>query len=313
LNKSTVPQLPPNIRFIERDWLSANHVMFRDDHGATILDTGYVKFAETTLDRVEEALASWDDVDLVKIVNTHIHSDHIGCNLTLQRAHPGVSIAVPAAEEAMLVNWDSPEQMLSYADQEADRFPWDETIEPGQQLRLGGESWDVIATPGHDMGSIVLYSKQLKILISADALWENGFGFVVPQAIDAKPLTAQRATFKRLAELDVALVIPGHGPMFTDFAGSLKRASEKLEAFAQDDMKIARNVVKGMFIYSLMWRGELTLAELPNYVKTIGVHRDYNAQFFKMSDEAFAQWLTDEALRGGKAHLADGKLLLATH
>jgi glyoxylase-like metal-dependent hydrolase (beta-lactamase superfamily II) len=304
-------ELPPNIRFIERDWLSANHVMFRDDHGATIVDTGYVKFAEETLERVDDALAAWGDIDLVKIINTHIHSDHIGCNLALQRAHPGVSTAIPAAEESMLVNWDSPEQMLSYADQAAARFPWDETIEAGQQLFLGGESWDVIATPGHDMGSVVLHSKRLRILISADAIWENGFGFVVPQAIDPKPLAAQRATFKRLAELDVAIVIPGHGPMFNDFAGSLKRASEKLEAFAHDDMKIARNVVKGMFIYSLMWRGEMLLADLPNYVRTIGVHRDYNAQFFKMRDDVFAQWLVDEAIKGGKARIADDKLLLA--
>jgi glyoxylase-like metal-dependent hydrolase (beta-lactamase superfamily II) len=303
--------LPPNVRFIERDWLSANHVMFRDEHGATIVDTGYVKFADETLSHVDDALAEWDDIDLVKIINTHIHSDHIGCNLALQRAYRGVSISIPAAEEAMLVNWDSPEQMLSYADQEAERFPWDETIEPGQQLQFGGETWEVVATPGHDMGSVVLYSKHLRILISADAIWENGFGFVVPQNIDPSPLAAQRATFKRLAELDVALVIPGHGSMFTDFLGALKRASDKLEAFAQDDMKIARNVVKGMFIYSLMWRGEMLLSDLPSYVKRVGVHRDYNAQFFKMSDEAFAQWLVDEAVKAGKARVLHDKLLLA--
>ena len=45
-------------------------------------------------------------------------------------------------------------------------------------------------------------------------------------------------------------------------------------------MKIVRSVVKGMFIYSMMWRGSMPLAELPGYVARIGVHRDYNAQFF---------------------------------
>jgi glyoxylase-like metal-dependent hydrolase (beta-lactamase superfamily II) len=296
--------LPDTIRFIERDWLSANHVMFRDridgEDVATIVDTGYVKFADTTLEKIDETLIGWNNVGLSRIVYTHIHSDHIGCNLQVQRAHPGCSIAVPAAEVPMLLNWDSPEQMLSYADQESDRFTWDETIEVGQVLTLGGEAWEAIATPGHDMGSLVLYSKKLRALISADALWENGFGFVVPQAIDPKPLAAQRATFARLAELDVAIVIPGHGPMFTDFRGALKRASEKLEAFAQDDMKIARNVVKGMFIYSLMWRDEMRVSDLPSYVQRIGVHRDYNAQFFRMSDEAFANWLVNEAERAGK-------------
>lgn len=303
-------QLTDSIQFIERDWLSANHIMFRDhvagEDVASIVDTGYVAFADQTLAKIDETLAAWDHIPLAKIINTHIHSDHIGCNLTVQRAHPGCGIAVPLEEEPFLVNWDSPEQMLTYADQQADRFPWDETIEPGQHLTLGGEHWECIATPGHDMGSLVLYCARLRALISADALWENGSGFVVPQALDPKPLAAQRATFKRLSALDVAVVLPGHGPMFRDFSGALKRAGEKLEAFAADDTRIARNVVKGMFIYSMNWRGELARTELVNYVKNVGVHRDYNAMFFRMSDEAYADWLLNESVRTGKVRESDG-------
>ncbi len=301
--------LPDTIRFIERDWLAANHVMFRDSDAATLVDTGYGKFNDVTLEKVGDVLSDWGDLPLERIINTHIHSDHIGGNAALQRAHPGCSITIPLDEQPALVNWDAPDQMLSYADQEAERFAWDAVIAAGETVSLGGEAWEAIATPGHDMGSLVLYSPKLRVLISADALWENGFGFVVPQAIDPRPLAAQRATFKRLAELDVALVIPGHGPMFTDFSGALKRASDKLEAFAADDMRIVRNVVKGMFIYSLMWREQMLLADLPSYVNRIGVHRDYNAQFFKMSDEAFADWLVAEALRAGKARVDGGRLV----
>ena len=301
--------LPDTIRFIERDWLAANHVMFRDSDAATLVDTGYGKFNDVTLEKVGDVLSDWGDLPLERIINTHIHSDHIGGNAALQRAHPGCSITIPLDEQPALVNWDAPDQMLSYADQEAERFAWDAVIAAGETVSLSGEAWEAIATPGHDMGSLVLFSPKLRVLISADALWENGFGFVVPQAIDPRPLAAQRASFKRLAELDVALVIPGHGPMFTDFSGALKRASDKLEAFAADDMRIVRNVVKGMFIYSLMWREEMLLADLPNYVSRIGVHRDYNAQFFKMSDEAFADWLVAEALRAGKARVDGGRLV----
>ena len=298
--------LPMNIAFIERDWLSANHVMFRDaDQGtsATLIDSGYGRFNDVTIEKVDAVLSGWDDASLDRIINTHIHSDHIGGNAELQRLHAGCSITVPVDEQPALVNWDAPEQMLSYADQEAERFAWDDVIEPGQVVQLGGESWQAIATPGHDMGSLVFYSSKLRVLISADALWENGLGFVLPQAIDPQPLAAQRATFVRLAELDVALVIPGHGPMFTDYSGALKRASEKLELFATDDMRIAKNVVKGMFIYSMMWRGGMPVADLPAYLSRVGVHRDYNAQFFKMSGEAFADWLLGEAVRAGKVRV----------
>ncbi len=302
--------LPPNISFIERDWLSANHVMFRDNESATLIDSGYGRFNDITLGKVDAVLETWDCSPLDRIINTHIHSDHIGGNAELQRTHPGCSIAVPAEEQPALANWDSPQQMLSYADQECERFAWDDVIEPGQQIQLGGESWHSIATPGHDMGSLVFYSPKLRILISADALWEHSSGFVPPQAIDPNPLAAQRATFKRLAELDVALVIPGHGPMFTDFSGALSRASAKLEVFAEDDLKIAKSVVKGMFIYSMMWRKEMALADVSAYLARIGVHRDYNAQFFKMSDEGYADWLINEAVRAGKVS-ADGTILRA--
>ena len=302
--------LPPDIAFIERDWLSANHIMFRDGESATLVDSGYGKFNDVTFAKVDGVLEQWDHPSLDRIINTHIHSDHIGGNAELQRAHPGCSITVPVDEQPSLVNWDSPEQMLSYADQECERFAWDDVIEPGQQIQLGGEAWRAIATPGHDMGSLVFYSAKLRILISADALWENGYGFVPPQAIDPKPLAAQRATFKRLAELDVALVIPGHGPMFTDYSGALARANAKLEAFAADDMKIVKSVVKGMFIYSMMWREAMALVDVPGYVARIGVHRDYNAQFFRMSDEAYANWLVNEAVRTGKVRI-NGAILRA--
>ena len=295
--------LPSNMRFIKRDWLSANHVMFRDGDSATLIDSGYGKFNDITIEKVDAVLSGWGDASLDKIINTHIHSDHIGGNAELQRLHAGCSITVPVDEQPALVSWDAPEQMLSYADQEAELFAWDDVIEPGQAVPLGGESWQAIATPGHDMGSLVFYSPKLRILISADALWENSSGFVPPQAIDPKPLAAQRATFARLRELDVALVIPGHGPIFTDYSGALKRASEKLELFATDDMRVAKNVVKGMFIFSMMWRGGMPVADLPGYVARIGVHRDYNAQFFRMSDEAFADWLLGDAVRAGKVRL----------
>jgi glyoxylase-like metal-dependent hydrolase (beta-lactamase superfamily II) len=132
----TAVTLPEHIRFIERDWLSANHVLFREGDEATLIDTGYGKFNDITIDRVDAAL---DGATLERIINTHIHSDHIGGNMALQQLHHGCSIAVPVDEQPALVNWDSPEQMLSYADQEAERFAWDDVIEPGQTVTLGGE------------------------------------------------------------------------------------------------------------------------------------------------------------------------------
>ena len=56
--------LPGSIAFIERDWLSANHIMFRDGDAATLVDTGYGKFNDVTIDHVERTLDGWDGAPL---------------------------------------------------------------------------------------------------------------------------------------------------------------------------------------------------------------------------------------------------------
>ena len=45
----------------------------------------------------------------------------------------------------------------------------------------------------HDPESIVLYQPGLRVLISADALWENGFGVVFPELED-RTLFSKSAT-----------------------------------------------------------------------------------------------------------------------
>ncbi len=75
----------------------------------------------------------------------------------------------------------------------------------------GGLEWQALAAPGHDMGALVFYNPEHRILISGDALWENGYGFVMPRALDPAAMPATRATLEMIAALDVGIVIPGHG------------------------------------------------------------------------------------------------------
>jgi glyoxylase-like metal-dependent hydrolase (beta-lactamase superfamily II) len=42
-------------------------------------------------------------------------------------------------------------------------------------------AWEVHAAPGHDPHSIILFDPISRTLISADALWENGFGIAFPE------------------------------------------------------------------------------------------------------------------------------------
>ena len=61
--------------------------------------------------------------------------------------------------------------------------PASTSIEP---LRAGGRDWEVLEAPGHDPDSVMLFDRAAGVLLSADALWEHGFGVVFPE-MDGEP------------------------------------------------------------------------------------------------------------------------------
>ncbi len=141
-----------------------------------------------------------DGRPLAKLVNTHCHSDHMGGNAALRRAY-GCPIAVPAGEAPLIEAWDERTLLLGYADQRAERFAVDEVLLPGATYSWGDLEWRALAAPGHDMGALVFFNDEHRILISGDALWENGYGFVMPPEIDPAALPATRATLEMIAGL----------------------------------------------------------------------------------------------------------------
>ncbi|HEY4138165.1 MAG TPA: MBL fold metallo-hydrolase, partial [Casimicrobiaceae bacterium] len=71
--------LPPQLHVFVRDWLSSNNVVLKAADGAIVIDSGYGRHVPLTL----ALLASRQGLDgapLVKLVNTHCHSDHMGGN-----------------------------------------------------------------------------------------------------------------------------------------------------------------------------------------------------------------------------------------
>ena len=179
----------------ERGWLSSNNMLFVDGADSVLVDSGYSSHAEQTVALVRNALGG---APLRRIVNTHLHSDHCGGNHALQVAF-GCSVDVPAGEATKVDAWD--EARLTYRDtgQSCPRFTRRGLIAPGDEVRLGPMAWRVLAAPGHDPESVVLFQPDLKILLSADALWENGFGVVFPE-IEGQSAFAQVAATLDLIE-----------------------------------------------------------------------------------------------------------------
>lgn len=297
--------LPPGVRVIVRDWLSANHVLLLSREGSVLIDTGYGRDVATTLALVRAALG---DEPLAAIVNTHVHSDHIGGNERLA-AYYGCSISVPAGDAAAVDAWDERALLLNYADQQAARFRHHTTLAAHDVRRWGELEWRAVAAPGHDMGALVFYNAEQRLLISGDALWEYGFGFVFPPEIDPACLPATRATLDVIAALDVRCVIPGHGEPFIDVAAALDRAYARLEAMERDSARTARSTLKSMLAFSLLAHGCMELAELPRYVEHVGIYRDLNRVLLHLAPAALAEMLVGELERAGVARREAGWLV----
>jgi glyoxylase-like metal-dependent hydrolase (beta-lactamase superfamily II) len=299
------------MRVLERGWVSSNNIVFLGDEAA-VVDTGYGRHAPQTLGLLHHLL---DGRPLARIVNTHTHSDHIGGNAALKRAWPGAHTAIPAGEAQVVRAWDEVALHLSPLGQECERFAFDATYAHGDVLTLGGLQWQAVGSPGHDMDSLVLYCAAERILISADALWENGFGVLFAELTGEAPpgaaMAAQRATLDAIARLDVTRVIPGHGAPFTDIAGALERAYGRLDYFVADPIRNARNAAKVTVAFVLMIEGRLALAGLPQRLAGMGFLAGINRDWFGMEEGAWAEFLIAELEKSKAARRSGGWLLPA--
>ena len=239
------------LAIFERGWLSSNNVLIHaapGEAGAIVIDSSHVNHAEQTVALVRHALGA---APLARVVNTHLHSDHCGGNAALRRAF-GASVTIPPGEADAVRRWD--EASLSYraTGQRMARFGIDDVLAPGEVLRAGGRDWQALAAPGHDAHSLILFDAGGGVLISADALWEHGFGVVFPELAGARGFDEATAVFDVIESLPVRLVVPGHGAPFTDVASALARARSRLAAFKADPARHARHAVKVLIKYHVM-------------------------------------------------------------
>lgn len=307
MTPADAPTLPATVRVIVRDWLNANSIVLLQPEGNAVVDTGHLSCAQQTLALLRRPQYLGTD-PLHLVVNTHCHSDHMGGNALLAGAY-GCPVAVPEGEAPLIRTWDTQALWLDYADQRAERFAVGDELAPGSSSFWGGMCWRAIAAPGHDMGALVFYCEQARLLISGDALWENGFGVVLPGQPAA--LSAARMTLDQIGALDIGVVIPGHGRPFTDIAAALDRSYKRIEAFEADPVRTARHALKVMLMFTLLERGRFLLGELPAYMDSVAVYRECNRAYLGLAPSALAELLVGELERAGAVVRGGGFLLPA--
>jgi len=131
------------------------------------------------------------------IVNTHAHPDHIGGDEELKRL-----LKAPL--------------ILHSGDLELFRAIWGDSLEPdrliaeGDVIEVGDLKLEVLHTPGHTPGSVVLIERAERALFTGDLLFAGSIGRTdFPGGSDSE----MRKSLERVVKLEGDWrVYPGHGP-----------------------------------------------------------------------------------------------------
>ena len=291
--------LPPEITVLERGWLSANNILFIGQHDTAIVDTGYCSHADQTVELVRGTLQGRP---LDRILNTHLHSDHCGGNAALQKTWPSVLTAIPPGQADHVRQWDAYALSYTPTGQECPPFRADTLLVPGSCVLLGDKPWQVHAAPGHDPHSVVLFEPQGRVLISADALWENGFGVVFPELEGDDAFAQVGATLDLIEALSPQVVIPGHGPVFADAPRAIDGARRRLDGFVRNPGKHALYAAKVLLKYKLLEWQQIGIPDLTAWAQATPYFGMLRARHFAAQTESeWLQSLADELVRSGAA------------
>lgn len=167
---------------------------------AVVIDPG--DYAKSILDKIE-------NLNIVAIINTHGHADHIGANQKIKDA-THADIMIHCNDAQMLLD---PRLNLSvFLGEGIESYPADRILNSGDTINVGDIVLKVIHTPGHTKGGICLYTDG--ILFSGDTLFAESIGRTDFPGGSMQELI-HSVTEKLLTLPDDTRVLPGHGPSTT--------------------------------------------------------------------------------------------------
>lgn len=230
--------LPDNpLRFL-------NSYFILGEDKTTIVDVGFNHpECEQVLDNALHSLGR--DWESVEIVLTHSHPDHTGNLDRIWRRWMRIYANMHSFQEVKyLLNMEAstfnpllshlvrPDDYDERSMQTRDASQYGVAAEllplknnpdlfylaDGDVYRNGSYCFQVITTPGHDDWHICLYEPTLKVLLAGDHLLERITPTIMSWIPQYDALREFLASLDKVRDLDVDLILPGHGRPFTGVA-----------------------------------------------------------------------------------------------
>jgi glyoxylase-like metal-dependent hydrolase (beta-lactamase superfamily II) len=283
----------------ERGWLSANNVLFVGERRSALVDTGYCTHSEQTVALVSARLG---DRPLDLLLNTHLHSDHCGGNAALQQRYPEVETRIPPGLAPYVRNWDPVALTYVPTGQQCPRFSIQGLLLPGTEVLLGERLWEIHSAPGHDPHSVILFEPVSRTLLSADALWENGFGVIFQELEGEDAFDEVGRTLELIESLSPRTMVPGHGKPFQQVDLALARARQRLDGFIKDPRRHATHAAKVLLKFKLLELQRLRVAEFTLWAEATPYFEMVHRRWFGDIDlPTWISQLADDLVRSGAA------------
>jgi glyoxylase-like metal-dependent hydrolase (beta-lactamase superfamily II) len=278
-----------------------------EDSPLTLIDSG--PNSAKALDELEQALASRGHAveDLELLVVTHQHMDHFGLASILARRSGAEVAALDAlapflaeygtnmdlddsfAERTMLRHGIPAEIVTALRAVSAGFRAWGQAVEvtrplaDGSELQLRDRTLRVIHRPGHSPSDTVFHDEATGLLLAADHL----IAHISSNPLLARPLDAGEdysgprpqalitymESLERTREMDLSLVLPGHGAPIVDHAGLIderfrmhRRRAEKMNRLIADRPRTAHEIAQQLWGNVAVTQAYLTLSEVLGHV-----------------------------------------------
>jgi glyoxylase-like metal-dependent hydrolase (beta-lactamase superfamily II) len=279
------------------------NVYLIEDEPLTLVDAG--PNSGTSFDELQRGIAglghALEDIELV--ILTHQHIDHLGL-VSLVAAHSGadvaaIDVAVPFVEnfsveaqadddfarETMLRH-GIPEDVVSALTSVSRAFrAWGARADVTRVLRDGEEigfrdrTLHVHHRPGHSPTDTVFHDRERRILIAADHL----LGHISSNPLITRPpegssqrtqaLVTYLKSLKATREMDVGLVLPGHGDPVTEHRALIderfalhRRRADKIHRLLVERPRTAYEIAQALWGNIAVTQAYLTLSEVLGHV-----------------------------------------------
>ena len=150
-----------------------------------------------------------NNLNPVKLINTHCHIDHILGNKFVSEKW-NLELYINKIDLPLLEGSGDIARMYGFENYKGSPYP-KHYLEEGDILEFGESKLEILFTPGHAPGHICLFNKEEGFIVSGDVLFNGSIGRTDLPGGDFDTLIESIKT-KLMTLLDETIVYCGHGP-----------------------------------------------------------------------------------------------------